>query len=144
MAGVISTYLRNIMLDHALSGATFFPVSTLYVALYLTPPGADDLGLEVDISGTLQPDGSISNYNRFGQPANLTSWTAAVSGVKNNNSVIAWAPQSGTLGNVTSVGWRDAPTAGHLLFSCDLVTPIASIVGTIFSFPPNTFQILWQ
>lgn len=144
MAGTFSTYFRNIMLDHALSGVTFFPVSTLWVALYLTPPGANDLGLEVDFTGTLEADGSISNYNRVSQTANLTNWPAAVSGVKNNNTPIVFPPMSGTLGMVTSVGWRDAATGGNLLFSCDLVTPILSIVGTVFNFPANTFQILWQ
>jgi len=143
MAGVISTYLRNKMLNAMLGGVTFVPSSQLWVAFYLTPPGANDLGIELDPSGTMELDGSVSNYQRFQQPNDLTAWTVAVSGLMNNANTITLATSTGTMGTVVSVGWRDAPTGGNLYLTCDLLQPVPVNIGDSLSFAPGVFTIDW-
>jgi hypothetical protein len=132
------------MWGHAVGSVAFVPTPTLWVAIYTTPPGADDLGLELPFSGAVMPDGTISNYGRPSQPNDLTSWGPLIAGQSSNVSTILLPSQNGTMGPVTAVGWRDDPLAGNLYFSMLLGQSIILNVGDNILFAPGVFSILWQ
>jgi hypothetical protein len=143
MAGVISNYYRALMLDYGISNTLFTPPPFLWVALYNQSPGAGDVGLELAANGSVMPDGTLSNYGRISQPNSLGSWGFTVLGIKTNASNIAIPTQTGTMGVVLSVGWRDDQFAGNLLFSCDLNTPITMNPGSSILWVPGDFSIIW-
>lgn len=143
MAGVISNYYRALMLDYGISATVFTPPVVLWVSLYTQSPGAGDVGLEAVASGSVLNDGSISNYARVSQPNTLLSWGPTILGTKTNVANIAIPTQTGTMGVIQSVGWRDDQFAGNLLWCCDLNTPITLNKGGSILWVPGDFSIIW-
>lgn len=132
MAGSFSYQFRALMLDNGVGQQPFTPPPILWVALYVAPPGPSDLGQE-----------AVMDAGRIQFPNDLTTFAAAVNGVKNSVAVINVPAQTTELGTITSVGWRDSQTGGMLCFSCDLDTPIPMIIGSSINWPKGSFAINW-
>lgn len=104
MAGNISNYLENKLLEHSLGKTSFTMPATVYAALYLVTPTETGGGTEVSGSG----------YARI-----ATTWNTAVNGVITNAADIRFPSVSGAgsnWGTVVALGLLDASTAGNLLW----------------------------
>lgn len=132
MAGSFSYQFRSLMLDYGIGQVAWTPPVSFWVALYLSPPGPGDQGIE-----------AIMDAGRIVQTNSLASWGAAVNGVKTSQFTLDVPAQLTALGTIQSIGWRDAATGGMLCFSCDLATPIPMIVGSTMHFDPGDFTINW-
>jgi len=102
---VLSTYLKNALLDFALGGVDLTPSEYVEVALYTTEPDKDGLnGVEV-IGGS---------YVRIQIANDLAHWPAALAGSKSNPADIVFPRATADWGVVEAVGLLDAE--GHLLY----------------------------
>lgn len=99
MAGKLSTYLANELLDHTLNNASYTQPTTVYLALYTSNPTADDSGTEV----------SGGSYSR-----QSISFGAAASAAISNNATLTFSSLPTAV--VTHWGIRDASSGGNLLF----------------------------
>jgi hypothetical protein len=133
MPGTFSYQFRSLLLDYGVGSVAWNPPIALWVALYLQTPGPGDLGTE-----------AVMDAGRIQQTNDLTSWNAAVNGVKTNAIALDVPAQQTALGTIVSIGWRDAQLAGMLCFSCDLKDPIPMIVGSTMHFDPGDFTINWS
>jgi hypothetical protein len=133
MAGSFSYQYRSLMLDYGVGQVAWSPPIGFWVALYVSPPGPGDLGIE-----------AIMDAGRISWPNDLTGFGAAVNGVKTSQIALDVPAQSTELGGITSIGWRDSQTGGMLCFSCDLQEPIPMIVGSTMHFDPGDFTINWS
>jgi len=105
MAGNLSDYLENKLLDHFLGTATYTKPTTVYVALYTVAPS--DAG-----GGTQVTGGSYARQT--------ATFSAAASGTTSNTGNIDFAGMPAA--TTVAIGIFDALTAGNLLLWGTLTT----------------------
>lgn len=101
MAGNISNYLENKLLDHSLGTTEYTFPATVYVALFTSDP--TDAGSGTECSGT--------SYAR-----QACDFDAAANGATANTAAIEFPVAGGSWGTITHVGIYDALEAGNLLW----------------------------
>jgi hypothetical protein len=120
VAGNLSNYLENRLLEHSLGRTSFTMPTTVYAALYLVTPTEAGGGTEVSGSG----------YARI-----ATSWNAAVNGAITNAADIRFPAASGAganWGTVVALGLLDASTSGNLLWYGPLSASVTVNTGDDF------------
>jgi hypothetical protein len=100
MAGSMSDYLENKILEHSL-GKTAYTMPTAYVALYTAAP--TDAGGGTEVSG--------GSYSR-----QTVTWGAASGGSITNSAAINFPVATAAWGTIVAVGIFDASTTGNLLW----------------------------
>lgn len=98
MAGNISDYLENKLLDHFLGTTTYTKPATVYVALYTVAPS--DAGGGTEVAG--------GSYSR-----QVATFSSASSGTTSNSSNIDFTNMPAC--TVTAIGIHDNATTGNLL-----------------------------
>jgi hypothetical protein len=98
MAGNLSDYLENKLLDHFLGTTSYTMPSTIYVALYTVAP--NDAGGGTEVTG--------GSYAR-----QTATFDAAASGATQNDSDIDFVDMPAC--TVVAIGIHDALTSGNLL-----------------------------
>lgn len=98
MAGNLSNYLENKILDHFLGTTSYTKPTTVYVALYTAAP--NDAG-----GGTEATGGSYARQ--------VSTFTAASSGATSNATNIDFASMPAA--TIVAIGVHDAITSGNLL-----------------------------
>lgn len=121
MAGNISDYLENKLIDHSLGTSTYTKPTTAYLALFTTSPTDANTGTEVTTSG--------SAYVR-----QTITFSAASGGTTSNSSTVTFPTASSNWGTLTHAGIYDASTVGNLLWWGPLT--VSKIVNT-----GDTFQV---
>lgn len=136
LSGGLSDFLSNALIDLIFRGQAYSFPAVMYHALYTSSPGNADAGVEI---------GGGVGYGR----ASLACSLAAISGTQSAGSTVASSGTSGEISNNVAVthpqpsgswstpthgGWRDASSAGNLLFHGALTNP-TSISAT--SPPPS-------
>jgi hypothetical protein len=128
MAGSLSDYTENKVLDHIV-GKTSFTMPSVWVALYTAAPS--DAGGGTEVTG--------NNYSR--KATTGTDWAVAASGATSNAAIITFAVPSGSWGTVTHFSLMDAATTGNFLAWADLTTPQAVGTGNTVSFAIGDLDI---
>jgi len=98
MAGNLSNYLENKILDHFLGTTTYTKPTTVYVALYTAAPS--DAG-----GGTEATGGSYARQ--------VATFSAASSGATSNATNVDFASMPAA--TIVAIGVHDAITSGNLL-----------------------------
>ena len=110
-------------MNFLLKGATFAQPSTLYIALFTSPPLVSGTGgIEVSLSST--------GYARVPIQCNSSNWIGPDSNMlyQTVNDVVFNVP-TGNWGTVTAIGLFTAPTGGDLYFIGNLATPRSVSAG---------------
>jgi hypothetical protein len=131
MAGK-SDYLENAILNHILSGTTYTPAATTYIALFTVAP------VDAGTGGTEVTGGS---YARVSVTNNATNWPAASGGSKSNGTTITFPAATGTWGTVVTFGIYDASSGGNLLYFGSLSTAQSVVNGNTVSFAASSLTI---
>lgn len=105
MAGNLSDYLENKLIDHFLGTASYTMPSNIYVALYTVAPS--DAGGGTEVTG--------GSYAR-----QAATFDAAASGATSNDSNIDFTNMPAA--TVVAIGIFDASTSGNLLLYGSLAT----------------------
>lgn len=105
MAGNLSDYLENKLIDHFLGTASYTMPSNIYVALYTVAPS--DAGGGTEVTG--------GSYAR-----QAATFDAAASGATSNDSNIDFTNMPAA--TVVAIGIFDASTSGNLLLYGSLTT----------------------
>lgn len=98
MAGNLSNYLENKLIDHFLGTTTYTKPTSVYVALYTVTPGEAGGGTEV----------TGGSYAR-----QIATFSAAASGATSNTGNIDFVNMPAA--TVVAIGIFDALTSGNLL-----------------------------
>lgn len=121
----------NALLDQVLGGAAYTPPTTVYLALFLTPPTATGGGTEV----------SGPSYVRIALPNNTTTWSNANAGTKYNLQQIVFPGAGGDWGIVVGAAIFDAPTGGNVITFGTVDEARAVHVGDTAQFDPGAILI---
>jgi hypothetical protein len=105
MAGNLSNYLENKLIDHFLGTASYTMPTDVYVALYTVAPGEAGGGTEV----------TGGSYAR-----QVATFSAAASGATSNDSNIDFTNMPAA--TVVAIGIFDSLTTGNLLLYGSLTT----------------------
>jgi hypothetical protein len=105
VAGNLSNYLENKLIDHFLGTTTYTKPSAVYVALYTVAP--NDAGGGTEVTG--------GSYAR-----QTATFTAASSGATSNDANIDFTGMPAA--TVVAIGVFDALTSGNLLLHGTLTT----------------------
>ncbi len=105
MAGNLSNYLENKLIDHFLGTTAFTIPAAVYVALYTVAPS--DAGGGTEVTG-----GSYARQS--------AAFTASASGATSNSANIDFTTMPAA--TVVAIGIHDASTAGNLLLWGTLTT----------------------
>ncbi len=124
MAGFLSNYSNNKVLDLFFGSTTYTPPATLYMGLSQTT--ANKTGTVTEPSG--------GAYARVAVPNNLTSFPAASTGTKSNAIQLNFATPTASWGTITTLFIADAATGGNVLALADLTTPMTITTGTLAPF----------
>lgn len=101
MAGNMSDYLEDAVLDHVLGTAALTSPTNVYVGLFTSAPTDSGGGTEVSGGG----------YAR-----KAATFSAASGGATSNSADIAWDAATADWGTVTAVALFDASTTGNMLW----------------------------
>ena len=126
MAGNISDYLENALLDHVLKHTAYTSPTTVYAALYTAAPS--DAGGGTEVSGGSYARTSIT----FG---------SASGGATDNTSAITFPTATGSWGTVTHVGIFDSATSGNLLWWGALTASKSVATGDVVQFAVGDLDI---
>jgi hypothetical protein len=108
VAGNLSNYLENKLLDHSLGVASYPAPAAIYAALYTVAPTDGTSGTEVPVGN--------------GYAREQVAWNAASNGAATNSNTVTFSA-TGSWGTVVAVGLLDSSTGGNLLWYGNLGTP---------------------
>jgi hypothetical protein len=131
MAGSMTNYLEDKVLDDLLNGTAYSKPTTLYFGLFTAAP--TDAGGGTEVSG--------GSYARVSKTANTTNFPAASGGAIANGTAVTFPTASGSWGTVVAAGIFDASSGGNLLWWGDLAVNKAVTSGDTFSFPVGDVDI---
>jgi hypothetical protein len=119
MAGFLTDYTNNKVLDLLFGATSYAPPGTVYLGLSLN---ASNKGGNVT-----EPSGG--GYARVALANNPTTFPAASGGTKSNSTAAAFPAPTANWGTVQSLFIADAPSGGNVLAMADLATPKAITGG---------------
>ena len=114
MAGSLSDFAENEILDHLLSAATYTPPATLYLAVFTAAP--TDAGGGTEVSG--------GSYARLAVTNEATNFPAAVAGAKSNGVALTMVTASASWGTIVAYALFDASSAGNMIGWADLTSSV--------------------
>jgi len=141
---VLTDYAENKLLDAVLRGQALGAPATFYVAL--------STGLRSDSAAPTEPVGNA--YARVAVTSSLANWagsqaaasttaSSGTGGTTSNNATIAFPTSTGSWGNIQSVWFMDASTAGNAWISIDLSSAL-NVSGAGFTVQFTAGQLQFQ
>ena len=145
-AADLTNYGENKVIDALFRGQALGAPASWHLALYTDTCTDAGPGTEVSTSGTA--------YARQAVTAGLTQWAGTQSagsttastgtgGTTSNNAVITWTESSASWGNIQSVGFTDASTAGNRWVCINLSAPF-NVSGAGITVKFNTGTLTFQ
>lgn len=143
-AGALDNYGENKIVDALLRGQAIGTPASWYIALYTDTCTEGAAGTEVSTSGTAYGrqavTAALANWAGT-QSAGSTTASSGTGGTTSNNAAITWTQSTAAWGNVQSVGFTDASTAGNRWICINLTTPYnVTAAGITVSFPAGSLQ----
>lgn len=117
MAGNLSNYLENKLLEHSLGRTQFALPAATYVALFTASPTDAGGGTEVSGNGYLRT---------------AITWNPASSGSISNAADVVFPTATGAWGTIVAVGIFDAASGGNLLWYANTSTTPTVGNGDLF------------
>lgn len=145
LAGGVSNYLSNKIIDLLFRAQSYSFPATLWHALYVTPPSNAGGGSEVGGGvGYARASLVCSLTNVCGtHGAGTTDVSSGTSGRIANNIAVTHPAPTGPWGVCTHGGWKDSSSGGELLFWRELDAPITPTLGSPApSYAADQFEII--
>lgn len=136
MAGSMSDFLENEVLDHILSAATYTAPATVYIGLWTS-------ALTDASTGATAGEVSGGSYARVAVTNNATNWPAASGGSKSNGADFTFPTATAGWGTITHFAILDSATlgAGNILYWADLTVSKTVSNGDIVKFATGSITI---
>lgn len=145
-ATALTDFGENKSLDALLRAQAIGTPATWYIALFTDTCTDAGPGTEVSTSGTAYArqavTASLANWAGT-QSAGSTTASSGTGGTTSNNNAITWSASTAAWGNVQSVGWMDASTAGNR-WICINLTAALNVTGAGFTVTFAAGQLTFQ
>lgn len=143
-AGALTDYAENKTVDALLRGQSLSAPATMYIGL--ATDTCSDSGAGTEPSGNayarVAVTSSLANWAGT-QSAGSTVASSGTGGTTSNNSAITWAASTGAWGNLQSVRWYDAASAGNS-WVCINLTSALNVSGAGFTVQFTAGQLQFQ
>lgn len=143
-AGAFTDYAENKIADAVLRGQSLGAPATMYIGL--ATDTCTDAGAGTEPSGNayarVAVTSSLANWAGT-QSAGSTAASSGTGGTTSNNGAITWTPSSGAWGNLQSVRWYDAASAGNS-WVCINLTSSLNVSGSGFTVSFSAGQLSLQ
>lgn len=146
-AADLTDFGENKLIDALFRGQALGAPASWHLALYTDTCTDAGPGTEVSTSGTAYArqavTASLANFAGT-QSAGSTVASTGTGGTTSNNSVITWTESTASWGNIQSVGFTDATTAGNRWVCINLSAPFnvsGAGITVKFNAATLTFQI---
>lgn len=126
MAGALTDYLENAILNHTLRNVPYTAPAAVYVGLFTAAPGETGGGTEVSGGGYTRVQAT------FGAPSN---------GACSNSAEVLFPKATASWGTVTHFAIFDAATAGNMLYYGALAVAQTVNVDTTVTFEIGTLTV---
>lgn len=122
MAGSLSDYAENKLLDSIFRGVSFSPAN-LYLALFTQGDGleANNIAGSVEVKPT-DASGAATSYARI-KVNDQGGYVAAVNGVTSNAQNLEFPTATGDWNTITHTALMDAPTGGNVIIWGEITNP---------------------
>ena len=128
MAGSLSSYLQNALLDHLFDQSSF-SIPDIYISLHVSTPG------EYGTGELFFTDGYARVYTYF------DDWLLVASGMIQNYNTIAFPMATGYWSYVSYFGMYDHATSGNFL-AYGLISPSMEVMfGDVAKFEPYSLTV---
>jgi hypothetical protein len=135
MAGSMSNYLEDIILDHILGDTSFATAATVYIGLWTAT-------LSDTSTGATAGEVSGGSYARVAVTNNTTNWPDASGGTKSSGAAFDFGTASGSWGDVTDWAIVDSSSgAGNIYYYGTLTTPKTIASGDSAQFASGDIDI---
>lgn len=145
-ATVLTDYGENKLVDALLRAQAIGTPATWYIGLYTDTCSDSAAGTEVSTSGTAYArqavTASLANWAGT-QSAGSTTASSGTGGTTSNNNAITWSASTAAWGNIQSVRWLDASTAGNS-WICINLTSALNVTGAGFTVSFSAGQLTFQ
>ena len=145
-AVALTDYGENKLVDALLRAQAIGTPATWYIALFTDTCTDAGPGTEVSTSGTAYGrqavTAALANWAGT-QSAGSTTASSGTGGTTSNNNVIAWSASTAAWGNIQSVGWMDASSAGNR-WICINLTSALNVSGAGFTVSFAAGQLTFQ
>lgn len=145
-AAALTDYAENKAVDAILRGQALGAPATVHIALFTDTCTDAGPGTEVSTSGTAYGRQSVTSSlaNWAGtQSAGSTAASSGTGGTTSNNGAITWSASTAAWGNIQSVGFMDASTAGNR-WICINLTSALNVSGAGFTVSFSAGQLTFQ
>jgi hypothetical protein len=143
-ADALTNYAENKVIDAIVRGQALAAPATMYMGL--ATDTCSDAGTGTEPSGNayarVAVTSSLANWAGT-QSAGSTVASSGTGGTTSNNGAIIWTASSGAWGNLQSVRWYDASTAGNSWICINLTSPL-NVSGTGFTVSFAAGQLTFQ
>jgi|DEB19_MinimDraft_2_1074335.scaffolds.fasta_scaffold46811_2 hypothetical protein len=143
-AGALNDYAENKVVDALLRGQSLGAPATMYIGL--ATDTCTDSGAGTEPSGNayarVAVTSSLANWAGT-QSAGSTAASSGSGGTTSNNNAITWTASSGAWGNLQSVRWYDAASAGNS-WICINLTSALNVSGSGFTVSFSAGQLTFQ
>lgn len=143
-ADALTNYAENKIIDAVVRGQTLGAPATMHIGL--ATDTCTDAGAGTEPVGNayarVAVTSSLANWAGT-QSAGSTTASSGSGGTTSNNGAITWAASTGAWGNLQSVRWYDASTAGNTWICINLTAPL-NVSGTGFTVSFAAGQLTFQ
>lgn len=143
-AGVLENYGENKIVDALFRAQALGAPASWYIGLHTTTCVEGSAETEVSTAGTAYGrqavTSSLANWAGT-QSAGSTTASTGTNATTSNNAPITWSASTAAWGNLQSLGFYDASTAGNQWICIDLTTPFnVTGSGVTVSLPAASAQ----
>lgn len=124
MAGSLSDFAEDEILDHLLGASAYTAPATLYLAVFTVSP--TDAGGGTEVTG--------GSYARLAVTNNATNFPAASGGAKSNGVALDMVTASANWGTIVAYALFDASSGGNMIGWADLSSSVAINNGDTLRF----------
>ena len=143
-ADALSNFGENKVMDALLRGQSLGAPATMYMGL--ATDTCTDAGAGTEPSGgayaRVAVTSSLANWSGT-QSAGSTTASTGTNGTTSNNAVIAWPASTAAWGNLQSVRWYDAASAGNSWICINLASAL-NVSGAGFTVQFTAGQLQFQ
>lgn len=138
MAGKLSVYQANRVLNKLLRGEDYVVPSAYWVGLF---KASNDIALRANTVASADEVTALGYVRKKIRDDALVTFTASTAAMSQLSGAVAWEAAAAAWGTVTFSAIMDAPTGGNVILYGALATPKPVDSGDVFRLPYGLFTV---
>ncbi len=138
MAGKLSVYQANRVLNKVLRGTDYAVASAYWIGLF---KASNDIALRANVVASADEVTTAGYVRKKVRDDSLVTFTTSTDAASQLSGALVWDAAVGAWGTITFAAVMDAPTGGNVILYGALSTPKPVDGGDIFRLPSGLFTV---